>query len=83
LIYVLPLALIVVFFVATLGSRKLSEWQGRVLKLLSGLMMLGLALVLLINPTLLQNAMVSVLLLLGILIITAVLVMVTKERFRS
>ncbi|MHC1698046.1 MAG: hypothetical protein AB9919_08360 [Geobacteraceae bacterium] len=83
LIYVLPLALIVVFFVATLGSRKLSEWQGRVLKLLSGLMMLGLALVLLINPTLLQNALVSVLLLLGILLITAVVVMVTKERCRS
>jgi thiol-disulfide isomerase/thioredoxin len=83
LIYILPLALIVVFFVATLGSRKLSEWQGRVLKLLSGLMMLGLALMLLINPTLLQNALVSVLLLIGILLITAVLVMVTKERFRS
>jgi len=83
LIYILPLALIVVFFVATLGSRKLSEWQGRVLKLLSGLMMLGLALMLLINPTLLQNALVSVLLLLGILLITAVLVIVTKERFRS
>lgn len=83
LIYILPLALIVAFFVATLGSRKLSEWQGRVLKLLSGLMMLGLALMLLINPTLLQNALVSVLLLLGIILTTTVLVMVTKERFRS
>lgn len=83
LIYILPLALIVVFFVVTLGSRKLSEWHGRVLKLLSGLMMLGLALMLLINPTLLQNALVSVLLLIGIVLITTVLVMVTKERFRS
>jgi len=83
LIYVLPLTLIVVFFVATLGSKKLSEWQGRILKLLSGLMMLGLALVLLTNPALLQNAMVSVLLLFGILLITTGLVMVTKERFRS
>lgn len=83
LIYVLPLSLIVIFFVATLGSRKLSEWQGRVLKLLSGLMMLGLALVLLTKPALLQNALVSVLLLLGILLITAVLIMLTKERFRS
>ena len=83
LIYIIPLTLIVVFFVATLGSRKLSEWQGRGLKLLSGLMMFGLSLMLLINPTLLQNALVSVLLLFGILLITAVLVMVTKERFRS
>lgn len=83
LIYIIPLALIVVFFVATLGSRKLSEWQGRVLKLLSGLMMLGLALMLLINPVLLQNALISVLLLLGILLITTVLVMATKDRFRQ
>ncbi|MDD2338156.1 MAG: hypothetical protein PHD01_16480 [Geobacteraceae bacterium] len=78
LIYVLPLAGIVVFFTATLGSRKLTEWQGRVLKLLSGLMMFSLALVLIINPALLQNAIFSVLLLIGITVITAVIVMITK-----
>lgn len=83
LIYVLPLAGIVVFFIATLGSRKLTEWQGRVLKLLSGLMMFCLALVLLINPALLQNALFSVLLLIGITIMTAVVVMTTKKHFRS
>ena len=83
IIYVLPLAGIVIFFIATLGSRKLTEWQGRVLKLLSGLMMFCLALVLLINPALLQNAMVSVLLLIGITIMTAVIVMATKKHFRS
>lgn len=82
-IYVIPLAIIVAFFVATLGSRKLTEWQGRILKLLSGLMMFCLALVLLINPVLLQNAMFSVLLLFGILILTSVVVMLTKKRFRS
>jgi hypothetical protein len=47
LIYVTPMALIVIGFIVTLGSRKLTEYQGRVLKLLSGTMMLTLALVLL------------------------------------
>ncbi len=47
LIYVLPLLAIVMVFSFTLGSYKLSEEQGRFLKLLSGLMMLGLGLVML------------------------------------
>ena len=81
LIYVLPLVIIVAFFVVTLGSRKLTEWQGRVLKLLSGLMMFCLALVLIINPSLLQNAMVSILLLIGIAVMTTGIVLVTKKHF--
>jgi glutaredoxin len=83
LIYVLPLAIIVVFFVATLGSKKLSEWQGRVLKLLSGLMMLSLALVLLIRPSLLQNALFSVELLLGVVSMTIIIATLTKKYFKS
>ncbi len=50
LIYVLPLALIVIAFARTLGARKLTEREGRLLKLLSGTMMLGLGLLLLIAP---------------------------------
>ncbi|MBI2277618.1 MAG: hypothetical protein HYU74_09725 [Dechloromonas sp.] len=42
LIYVIPLLIITVLFTFTLGSRKLSEDEGRLLKLVSGLMMLGL-----------------------------------------
>ena len=83
LIYILPLAGIVIFFVATLGSRKLTNWQGRVLKLLSGLMMFCLALVLLINPVLLQNAVFSVLLLIGIIVMTTVVVLATKKHMRA
>jgi hypothetical protein len=50
LIYVLPLAAIVAVFAGSLGARKLSEREGRLLKLLSGAMMLELGLLLLLAP---------------------------------
>jgi thiol-disulfide isomerase/thioredoxin len=72
LVYVLPLLLIVIIFVYTMGRFKLSERQGRVLKLLSGLMMLGLGGVLLIAPDLLSNPLSGLLILLGAVTATAV-----------
>ncbi|MGC2063932.1 MAG: thioredoxin family protein, partial [Thermodesulfovibrionales bacterium] len=54
-IYVIPLGLVVIFFAVTLGARKLTEAQGQVLKLISGMMMLCLGLLLLIKPELLNN----------------------------
>jgi len=54
-IYVVPLAVIVTVFTVTLGSRKMSEWQGRVLKLVSGVMMMLLGGALLVDPALLNN----------------------------
>lgn len=55
LIYILPLFVIVAIFAITLGRRTMSEWQGRVLKLLSGVMMLLLGLALLLRPALLGD----------------------------
>jgi hypothetical protein len=55
LVYVIPLLIIVLVFTFTLGTRKLSETEGRGLKLISGLMMLGLGGILLVNPALLTN----------------------------
>lgn len=78
-IYVIPLAVIVVIFTVTLGSRKLSEWQGRKLKLLSGLMMFFLGLILLINPALLNNILVAVGLLAAVFILFALTVFITKK----
>jgi hypothetical protein len=49
-IYVLPLAAIVVVFARSLGARKLSEREGRLLKLMSGVMMLELGALLLLAP---------------------------------
>jgi hypothetical protein len=50
LIYVLPLLAIVIAFAFSMGRRQLTERQGRLLKLLSGLMMLGLGALLLLAP---------------------------------
>ena len=50
LVYVLPLALIVVVFALTLGARRLTEREGRLLKLMSGVMMLELGAILLFAP---------------------------------
>ena len=58
-IYVIPLAMIVLFFAATLGAKKLTEQQGQVLKLISGMMMLCLGGVLLTRPELLNNVAVT------------------------
>ncbi len=59
-IYILPLLAILCVFTFSLGGRKLSEFQGRMLKLLSGVMMLGLGLVLLAAPDLLDNWLTAV-----------------------
>jgi hypothetical protein len=49
-VYVAPLLLIVLGFSLTLSAHKLTEYQGRVLKLLSGMMMLALGGVLVLRP---------------------------------
>jgi hypothetical protein len=71
-VYVVPLLTIVAAFVFTLGRRKLSEREGRVLRLLSGCMMLGLGGVLLVDPALLSNVMVAVVLLLAAMVLSGV-----------
>lgn len=79
IIYIIPLFLIVIIFTITLGKRQLSEWQGRVLKLISGLMMLGLGLALLIDPTILSNTLISFILLISALFISFILVLIIKK----
>ncbi|WP_153146552.1 thioredoxin family protein [Dechloromonas sp. H13] len=65
LIYVLPLLLIVLAFVRSMGARKLSEREGRLLKLLSGLMMAGLGIFLVAAPEMLASPGVGLGLLAG------------------
>jgi len=61
-IYVVPLTLIVLAFVGTLSAHKLTEREGRLLKLMSGAMMLQLGLVLTFRPEWLNNLGVTALL---------------------
>jgi thiol-disulfide isomerase/thioredoxin len=78
-IYVIPLGIVVLIFAITLGSKKMTEWQGQVLKLISGLMMLGLGAILLINPDLFNNLLLSIALLLIALIASGIIVVITKR----
>ncbi len=66
-------------FTVTLGSRKLTERQGRVLKLLSGVMMLMLGGVVLFRPALLNNAAVSLFVFIAALATTWFIARLTPE----
>ena len=79
LIYVTPLALIVLTFVRTLGARKLSEREGRLLKLLSGLMMLGLGGILLLAPEQLDRLSITLLLPLAAVSLTVLAARYTRH----
>jgi len=82
LIYVLPLAVIVVLFALTLGRRKLKEYEGRLLKLLSGVMMLGLGAALLVAPGVLNRVGSALLLLGGAMAVTLLAALVERWRLR-
>lgn len=78
IVYVIPLAIIVIVFSATLGKRKLTEKEGQALKLMSGVMMFGMGIALVIDPTALQNVVLALGLILGSLGITAMIVLGRK-----
>lgn len=79
IVYVIPMLLIVLGFTLTLGKRQLTEWQGRVLKLISGIMMFGLGAILLINPALLNSVLVSFIILMLALGVSLLVAAVTKR----
>ena len=54
-VYVIPLIIIVLIFVFTLGRMKLSEWHGQVLKLLTGIMLTSFGVLFLLDYTILEN----------------------------
>lgn len=82
-VYVVPLAVIVALFTVTLGSRKLSEWQGRVLKLVSGVMMVLLGGVLLADPARLSDPLTAAGLLAAALGAAAALAWAVQRRERA
>ena len=83
LIYVIPLLLIVVLFTVRFGSHKLSEQEGRVLKLLSGLMMLALGVLLVVAPDALNQVATALGLLVAAVIATALIVWIDRRLHRG
>lgn len=82
-VYIIPLALIVIMFTLTLGKKQLTEYQGRLMKLMSGFLMLALGCVLLFKPEALSNAFLSFILLAGALIISLAVAVITRSIKRS
>lgn len=79
LVYVVPLFLIVVLFALTLGQRKLTGQEGRLLKLMSGLMMAGLGAVLMLAPEMLNRLSTTLLLLAAVLAATGFAWLATRR----
>jgi hypothetical protein len=78
-IYVLPLAAIVAVFAGTLGARKLTEREGRLLKLMSGAMMLGLGALLLLAPEWISQAGIAF----GLMAVAVFITLVAERLTRS
>jgi len=83
LVYVIPLLIIVLLFVLTMGTRKLQEGEGRGLKLVSGTMMLTLGVILLVAPELLQNLLATLTTILVSIAMALLLVYVRRAFFNS
>jgi len=79
MIYVIPLIIILLIFIITLGHRKLSEWHGRVLKLFSGIMLGSFGALFLIDYTILENIATPLLLLLFALLMTVIISQIWKK----
>ncbi len=80
LIYIIPLLAIVVLFTVRFGSHKLTEQEGRSLKLVSGLMMLALGTLLVVAPDALNQLWTAILLLLGTLAVAGVIIVIDRRK---
>jgi hypothetical protein len=82
-VYVLPLLAIVALFAHRLAARKLTEREGRALKLLSGTMMGLLGVLLIVAPERLNNPLIALLLLLAAVAVTWISVKRFGDHFDS
>ena len=78
LIYIIPLLIIVILFTWTMGRRQLQETEGRHLKLISGLMMVALAMVLIIDPVLVQNLVATLLIFVAAISLAIIIIQIEK-----
>jgi hypothetical protein len=80
IIYIIPLFIFTMVVVITLGRWKLSEWQGRILKLFSGIMMFSLGVSLLIKPDILKNFLITIGILVTSIVISYIISFIWKKR---
>ena len=78
IVYVIPLATIVLIVTITLGAKKLTEEKGQSLKLISGMMMLCLGVILIARPELLNNIFVAVSIIAASLGVSGILILIKK-----
>jgi len=83
LIYIVPLLTIVIIFAWSLGARKLQQSEGRQLKLISGVMMSSLGVILLLAPDMLQNIIMTGLVLLVVILVSVLVITVEKRSRKS
>ena len=82
-VYIIPLLIIVLVVVYTLGRWKLSEFQGQILKLFSGLMILALGITLILKIDLLQNIIYTLGILGVSLLVTLIISLIWKNAMNS
>lgn len=82
IIYVIPLIIILMIFVFTLGKTKLSEFQGRQLKLLSGIMIFIFGILFLVDFMLLENVLTPIALL-GLSILLTIVISYVWKRYKK
>ena len=76
LVYVIPLAIIVLIFATTLGRKTFSQIWVRRLKLTSGFMILFLGLILILKPKLLESVLTAFSILLFAIIISVIFILI-------
>jgi hypothetical protein len=81
-VYVIPLMIILSIFIVTLGRRKLTEWEGKKLKLLSGIMIFSFGLLFIIDYTLLENFLTPIFLL-GTSILATIIVSYIWKKYEK
>ncbi|UCH71760.1 MAG: hypothetical protein JSW62_05010 [Thermoplasmatales archaeon] len=80
-VYVIPLIIIVLIFVFTLGRRKLTEWHGQIMKLVTGIMLTSFGVLFIVDYQLLENIVTPILLLFFSLTATAIISYIWKKKF--
>ena len=82
-VYILPLLAVVTVFALTLGAHKLTEREGRYLKLVSGIMMVILGGSLIFVPELLNDLLGAIGLLVTALVVSGLLIAWDSVRRRA